>query len=98
MSPLMDGHSRWNILSDTKLSAVLPEVFLPAPEIVPGFLQDEVEAVFHNWNPLIWQVIKARGVFVGNIGEDAPTLHPQSFATRLTRLIKTFLIDRIRQV
>ena len=55
MSPLMGGHSRWNILSDTKLSAVLPEVFLPAPEIVPGFLQDEVEAVFHNWNPLIWE-------------------------------------------
>ena len=57
----MGGHSRWNILSDTKLSAVLPEVFLPAPEIVPGFLQDEVEVVFQNWNPLIWEVIKARG-------------------------------------
>src|ERR1700693_1757707 len=41
-SPLMGGHSRWNILSDAKLSTVLPEVFLPAPEIVPGFLQNEV--------------------------------------------------------
>jgi tRNA(adenine34) deaminase len=68
-SPLMGGHSRWNILSDTKLSTVLPEVFLPAPEIVSGFLQKEVEAVFHNWNPLIWQVIKARGVFVGAASE-----------------------------
>ena len=65
-SPLMGGHSRWNILSDSNLSTVLPEVFLPAPEIVSGYLQDEVEAVFHRWNPLIWQVIKARGVFVGD--------------------------------
>jgi len=70
-SPLMGGHSRWNILSDTNLSAVLPEVFLPAPEIVSGFLQNDVEAVFHKWNPLIWQVIKARGVFVGDAGESS---------------------------
>ena len=70
-SPLMGGHSRWNILSDTNLSTVLPEVFMPAPEIVPGFLQDEVEAVFHRWNPLFWRVIKARGVFVGGDGENS---------------------------
>ncbi len=49
----------------------LPEVFLPAPEIVPGFLQNEVEAVFHKWNPLIWQVIKARGAFVDHTGENS---------------------------
>ena len=30
-SPLMGGHSRWNILADPDLSTVLPEVFLPAP-------------------------------------------------------------------
>jgi len=70
-SPLMGGHSRWNILSDTNLSTVLPEVFLPAPEIVSGFLQNEVETILHNWNPLIWQVIKARGVFVVDIGESS---------------------------
>lgn len=67
----MGGHSRWNILSDAKLSTVLPEVFLRAPEIVPGFLQNEVEAVFHRWNPLIWQVIKVRGVFVGDVGKSS---------------------------
>jgi tRNA(adenine34) deaminase len=67
----MGGHSRWNILSDTNLSTVLPEVFLPAPEIVSGFLQDEAVALFHRWNPLIWQVIKARGVFVGDAGENS---------------------------
>jgi tRNA(adenine34) deaminase len=67
----MDGHSRWNIVSDTNLSTVLPEVFLPAPEIVSGFLQNEVEAVFYRWNPLIWQVIKARGAFVDHTGENS---------------------------
>jgi tRNA(adenine34) deaminase len=55
-SPVMGGHSRWNILSDMKLSTVLPEVFLPAPEIVSGFLQNESEGIFHSWNPFIWQV------------------------------------------
>ncbi len=70
-SPLMGGHSRWNILADTQLSAMLPEVFQPAPEIVPGFLQDEVETVFHGWNPLYWHMIKARGVFVGDTGESS---------------------------
>jgi tRNA(adenine34) deaminase len=67
-SPLMGGHSRWNILSDSNLSTVLPEVFLPAPAIVAGFLQNEVEAVFEQWNPLFWQVMKARGIFVGDTG------------------------------
>jgi tRNA(adenine34) deaminase len=67
----MGGHSRYNILSDTNLSAVLPEVFLPGPEIVSGFLQNDVGAVFHMWNPLIWQVIKATGVFVGDAGENS---------------------------
>jgi tRNA(adenine34) deaminase len=70
-SPLMGGHSRWNILSDTNLSTVLPEVFRPAPEIVSGYLQNEVEAAFHKWNPLIWQVIKARGVLVGDAGQSS---------------------------
>ncbi|WP_082512361.1 nucleoside deaminase [Afipia sp. Root123D2] len=67
-SPLMGGHSRWNILSDPDLSKLLPEVFRPAPEIVSGFLQNEVEALFQQWNPLIWRIIKARGIFVSDLG------------------------------
>jgi tRNA(adenine34) deaminase len=99
-SPLMGGHSRWNILSDTHLSTVLPEVFLPAPEIVPGFLQDEVEALFHRWNPLIWHAIKARGIFVGHTGESSiAQIRPAGgFGASLTRLLRTLLIDRIRQI
>ncbi len=97
-SPLMGGHSRWNILADANLSKMLPEVFLPAPEIVPGFLQSEVEALFQRWNPLIWSIIKARGIFVSDDGGTAvPPLHPNGLATGLTRLIRTRLIDFIRQ-
>jgi tRNA(adenine34) deaminase len=96
----MGGHSRWNILSDTKLSMVLPEVFLPAPEIVSGFLQNEVEAIFRKWNPLIWQVIKTRGVFVGDVGESSSAQTPRArgLTARLARLLRNLLIDRIRQV
>ena len=97
-SPLMGGHSRWNILSDTDLSNMLPEVFLPAPEIVSGFLQNEVEALFQQWNPLIWHVIKARGIFVSDAGaSNARSSSPGGFMAKLTSLLRTRLIDRIRQ-
>jgi tRNA(adenine34) deaminase len=99
-SPLMGGHSRWNILSDTGLSRMLPEVFPPAPEVVPGFLQDEVEALFYHWNPLIWHAIKARGIFVGDTGESSIVQMPPvgGLATSLTRVLRTLLINRIRQI
>lgn len=99
-SPFMGGHSRWNILSDMGLSAVLPEVFLPAPEIVSGFLQGEIETLFEQWNPLIWQVIKKRGIFVGNTGEGSSTsaAPPGSVGAGLARLLRTRLVDLIRQI
>jgi tRNA(adenine34) deaminase len=99
-SPLMGGHSRWNILADTRLSTVLPEIFLPAPEIVSGFLEEEVEALFHHWKPLIWRVIKARGIFVGGTGESRTARVPPvgGFPTGLTRLLRTLLMDRMRQI
>ncbi len=99
-SPLMGGHSRWNILSDPNLSRVLPEVFPPAPEVVSGFLHEEVEALFYSWNPLIWHAIKARGIFVGESdGSGIAQLPPvRDFAIGLTRLLRTLLINRMRQI
>lgn len=96
-SPLMGGHSRWAILSDQELSKALPEVFLPAPEIVSGFLQDEVETLFEQWNPLMWRVIKARGIFVRDTrmgGIQTPSL--MRLFARLGRLLRSHMIDRIR--
>ena len=97
-SPLMGGHSRWNILSDTDLSNILPEVFLPAPEILSGFLQSEVEALFQQWNPLIWNIIKARGIFVSDAGaSNVQSPSPSGFAATLTRLLRTYLIDPLNR-
>ena len=42
-APLTGGMTRWNILADTKLSDILPEVFAPPPEIVPGFMREQIE-------------------------------------------------------
>jgi tRNA(adenine34) deaminase len=62
-SPVMGGVSKWNVLRDPDLSRVIPEVFGPAPEVVAGLLADEASAVWWNWNPLIWAVVKRRGCF-----------------------------------
>lgn len=98
-SPLMGGHTRWNILSEKVLSDVLPEVFMPAPTILSGFLQDDVEAVFRAWNPLIWQVIKSRGVFVSGVSEraDAQEQTPHRFIARLIAATRSLLIHRRRK-
>jgi tRNA(adenine34) deaminase len=63
-SPVMGGHSRWDVLSDTGLAASMPEVFAPPPEIVAGYMDQEAAEVFRTWNPLIWQFIAKRGIFV----------------------------------
>ncbi len=96
-SPLMGGHSRWNILSDKELSNILPEIFPPAPEIVSGFLQSEVEVLFQQWNPLIWHIIKKRRIFVTDAGaSDVQSPLPSKFMGKLAGLLRTYLIDRMR--
>jgi tRNA(adenine34) deaminase len=67
-SPVMGGLSKWNVLRDPDLSRVIPEIFGPVPEVVPGVLADEAGAVWWNWNPLIWTVVKRRGCFAGASG------------------------------
>jgi len=62
-SPHMGGVSRWNVLADTGLSSAMPEVFAPPPEIVSGFMAKEAEEALIEWNPLIAEVIKRRGLF-----------------------------------
>jgi tRNA(adenine34) deaminase len=62
-SPHMGGVSRWNVLADNVLSSVMPDVFAPPPEIVAGFMAQEAERALTEWNPLIAEVIKRRGLF-----------------------------------
>lgn len=94
-SPLMGGHSRWNILNDHRLSDALPDVFRPAPAIVAGLLQDEVAEVFRRWNPIAWQVIKARGIFVAGPARSTPAGSFTGLAARLLAGMRTLVIDRI---
>jgi tRNA(adenine34) deaminase len=62
-SPHMGGFSRWNVLADTDICEAMPEVFAPPPEIIPGFMAKEAEEALVEWNPLIAEVIKRRGLF-----------------------------------
>jgi tRNA(adenine34) deaminase len=63
MSPDMGGVSKWNVLADNGLNAAMPEVFSPPPEIISGFMAKEAEQALIEWNPLIAEVIKRRGLF-----------------------------------
>lgn len=62
-SPHMGGVSKWNVLGDKDISDTMPEVFAPPPEIVSGFMTDEVEKALIEWNPLITGIINRRGLF-----------------------------------
>lgn len=62
-SPHMGGVSRWNVLADDVLSSVMPDVFAPPPEIIAGFMAQEAERALTEWNPLIAEVIRRRGLF-----------------------------------
>jgi tRNA(adenine34) deaminase len=62
-SPVMGGLSKWNVLRDTQLSQVMPEVFGPVPEVVAGLSQHDAEKVWAAWHPLIWRIIRYRGCF-----------------------------------
>jgi tRNA(adenine34) deaminase len=64
-APLTGGMSRWNILADTELSDRLPEIFAPPPEIVAGFMCDQIEAAIAARFPIAWAFIQARKMFGG---------------------------------
>lgn len=66
-SPLMGGHSRWDILKDAALSTVMPEVFAPPPYVLAGCLCQEVRKLFHSQHPLAWHFIKGRRIFVEQV-------------------------------
>jgi tRNA(adenine34) deaminase len=62
-SPVMGGHSRWDILGDELLSSKMPEVFAPPPEIVADFLSDEAAAAFRRAAPMAWAYVRSRECF-----------------------------------
>jgi tRNA(adenine34) deaminase len=64
-APLTGGMSRWNIFADQELSNRLPEVFAPPPEIVAGFMREQIEAAIAARHPLAWEFIRARKMYGG---------------------------------
>jgi len=70
-SPIMGGHSKWKILQDPQISRVIPEIFGRAPDVAGSVMREEAEAVWRDWNPLFWKVIRLRGCFGGVFPEHA---------------------------
>jgi tRNA(adenine34) deaminase len=62
-SPLMGGHSRWDVLADRDLSCRMGEVFAAPPQVRGGVLVDEVASLWRRARPMAWGVIRWRGVF-----------------------------------
>jgi tRNA(adenine34) deaminase len=60
-SPMMGGHSKWNVLGDTEISRAMPQVFGGVPEVIAGLCYRDVAAVWRKWNPVIWFGIRLYG-------------------------------------
>ena len=96
-APLNGGMTRWNILADTKLSDTLPEVFAPPPEIVSGFMRDQIESAIARRTPLAWEFIRARNIFGGPMPAQI-ALHTKAgrsggFRKRLMSILRQRLFD-----
>jgi tRNA(adenine34) deaminase len=61
-SPVMGGHSKWNILRDDGLSDRIPEIFGAVPEVVSGLMLHEAQQAWRDWSPFAWHMIKLRGL------------------------------------
>jgi tRNA(adenine34) deaminase len=91
-SPHMGGVSKWNVLTDEDLSNTMPEVFDPPPEIIAGFMAQEVDQALLKWNPLVWGVIMKRGLFVAGPCETVSARELDTDpARKLTRRLLAFL-------
>jgi tRNA(adenine34) deaminase len=97
-SPHMGGVSKWNVLPDEDLSNTMPEVFAPPPEIIAGYMSHEVEQTLLKWDPLVWGVVKRRGLFVAGPVETVPgrASHPplRRSRERVMSFLRRVLFDR----
>jgi tRNA(adenine34) deaminase len=97
-SPHMGGMSKWNVLSDEDISRAMPEVFAPPPRILAGFMAQEADRALLEWNPLIWMVMKRRGLFATEIPEPVRVLvsrlPPIGLSEQLFSLLRRNFFDR----
>lgn len=94
-SPHMGGVSKWNILGDMDISSAMPEVFAPPPEIVSGYMAKEAEQALIEWNPLIAEIIRQRGLFGAAPRVITKVMHeqPPGFRGRMLRFLRRNLFD-----
>jgi tRNA(adenine34) deaminase len=69
-SPVMGGHSKWNILRDDGLSNRIPEIFGAVPEVVSGVMLREAQQAWRDWSPFAWHMIKLRGLLTAPCIDD----------------------------
>ncbi len=98
-SPHMGGVSKWSVLTDRDLSHAMPEVFDPPPEIIAGFMAREVEQTLLRWNPVVWEIIMRRGLFVAGPLEtvwtrEAAKAPARKLTHRLLALLRRTVFDR----
>lgn len=70
-SPVMGGLSKWNILRDEGMAGRMPEIFGPVPEVVSGVLLTEAQQSWRDWNPLLWEMIRLRGLLTAPPSHDS---------------------------
>jgi tRNA(adenine34) deaminase len=94
-SPHMGGVSKWNVLGDEDLSRAMPEVFAPPPEIVSGFMADEVKQALIEWNPLIATIMMQRGLFGSAPRVITPAVQARSLGLRerMLKILRRDLFD-----
>ncbi|CCD96189.1 putative cytosine/adenosine deaminase (modular protein) [Bradyrhizobium sp. ORS 375] len=90
-SPVMGGHSRWNILGDDGLSSRMPEVFATPPDIVAGFFTHEAAAVMQAWNPLFWTFVELRDLIRADVLHGTKRGRKRSLAAASLR----WMVDRL---
>jgi tRNA(adenine34) deaminase len=94
-SPHMGGATKWNVLADTDLSKSMPEVFAPPPEIVSGYMEQEVEQALIEWSPLIARIIRHRGLFgsAPRVHTEIVSVQPRRRGSWLLRFLRRDFFD-----
>ena len=98
-SPVMGGFSRWSILNDRDLSATMPQVFDPPPEVVAGILAEEADSVLRQVAPVVWAFIRANGLLLVEPQHTVPQVNSRfhrsgALVRWLTRALRLTLSDR----
>lgn len=94
-SPHMGGKTKWHVLDDTDISEAMPEVYAPPPEIVSGYMEQEVEQALIEWNPLIARALRHRGLFgsAPRVHTELLTVQPRRHESWLLRFLRRHFFD-----